>query len=346
MIVLLNYPTLVSSADDLKKILEAVRGGKSVVIIPGWSLESKRLTDLSNFLPVEFGLNSVEDSPVKIIPNDEVSPLTNFFSESYETSELPPVRVFSKFVRMRTSASVSARMDNSEPAICFQTASGVKSLVFTVHDLWRLSLQSPEYAEADSMISGFWYKAITWLSTTSREDLLQVSTNGGSVFSSGSRIPFTARLYDQSYRPVSGAELWLEVDGPAGVLKERLTEDGNGEYSYRSRFSAEGNYNYKISAVTGMDTLETAGRFTVEKYNPEFIDPVARPGLLRRIAEKTRGNFYLPADFGNFLNDFKPEPAKYNETKEIKFFPRYLILALVVLLLTCEWFIRKRTGLL
>ncbi|NQS97155.1 MAG: hypothetical protein HQ591_01755 [candidate division Zixibacteria bacterium] len=344
LIILLDYPTRGSDRNYLREISSAVESGLPLALIPGRSFEPRRLKEIEHLLPVQFGQRGKETA-VKLSPNPGISPLTDFFPQEIDWGDLPPVRTFQGLVRIRPSASVLANLDNGEPAAAFSKFGSVKTVAWSAHDLWRLSLQDPEHSQGDSLISGFWRRAVRWLSTREEEELFRIST-GKDIFTSGERIPFTAHIYDESYRPLPGAMVEIEIAGPEGNLSLDLNPTNVGEYTAAARFFQEGNYRYRGRAVSGEDTLATGGEFTVETFNPEFLDPAMRPNLLRNIADVSGGRFYLPAEFSAFFDDYTPPPVNYTQRKEVRIFPRWFSLIAVIALLTVEWVIRKRKGML
>lgn len=346
LIIMLNYPTAGSDRQFVNNVVSAVMGGKPAAIIPGCSFEGSLLKPLKNLLPADFGRRLKEDVPVKLEPESEVSPLTDFFPPGYDWNEAPPVRRFPGLVRMRETAVISARVDDGEPAVGYSIAGGTKTLTLTVHDLWRLSLQDPAHSAGDSLIAGFWQNAVRWLATREEEELFRLSTGGEKIFTSGARIPFTARVYDRSYRPLSGMDVSVEISGPEGQLSVNLKSSGMGEYTGDVRFFSEGAYTYAGRAASGGDTLFAKGEFTVEAFNPEFLDPAMRPDLLRNIAQAGGGKFYLPDEFDGFLKDYNPQMVEYIDKREIKIFPRWFSMIVLFALLTVEWTVRKRKGML
>ena len=342
--ILLDYPTRESDRNYLRELSSTVESGLPLAFIPGMSFEPRRLKEIEHLLPVEFGRRGKETA-VKLALNPGVSPLTDFFPQGFDWNDLPPVRIFQGLVGTRPGASVLVNLDNGGPAAAFSKFGGVKTVAWAAHDLWRLSLQDPEHSQGDSLISGFWHRAVRWLSTREEEELFRIST-GKDIFTSGERITFTVRLYDESYRPLSGAMVEIEIAGPEGNLSLDLNPTDAGEYSAAARFFQEGNYRCRGIAVSGGDTLYAQGEFTVEAFNPEFLNPAMRPNLLRNIADVSGGRFYLPAEFSAFFDDYAPPPVKYTQRKEVRIFPRWLSLIAVIALLTVEWIIRKRKGML
>ncbi len=344
LFIFLNYPTGSSGRDFLSRLIQSVRDGKPLALVPGNNFRGGLLRSLEHLLPAEFG-SAGEEIPIKLAPAAELSPLTAFFPDNIDWSGLPPIRTYRGQVNFRPSAAIVAETEEGAPAAGFNNIDGVKILGLAVHDLWRLSLQDPEHSHSDSLITGFWHNAVRWLSTREEEELFRVST-GERVFSSGSRVRFQARLYDKSYRPLEGASVKLEIMSPGGNLPLDLNPSGRGEYLGETSFIEAGAYRYLAFAAAGGDTIKAVGEFTVESFNQELVDPVMRSALLQSAAQSGGGSFYLPGEFERFFEEHSPEARTFVERKEVRIFPRWWSLAIVIFLLSLEWFIRKRKGML
>ena len=344
LLMMLNYPTAASDQKVLDDIVRAVQAKLPMVIIAGDLIEPRRLNPVKEFLPVTWGRGGKE-KPVCLFPQEMGISLTNFFPQGLDWGSLPLVRYRPGLLNLRGDATILASFDDKNPAMGYITSAGEKVLAVLAYEMWRLVLQDPEHSQGDSLVSNFWHSAIRWLSTREEEELFRINT-GKSVYPGGERIHFSARLFDRAYKPLSGAEINLIVNGPEGALTIPFVQTGEGEYSASARFYEEGEYRYQGMAFAGNDTLTCRGRLTVEAFNPELLDPAMRPDQMRGIAEKSGGNFYLPGDFDKFFEDYIPPPVKYSEKREIKIFPRMAALITIILLLSLEWFIRKRKGML
>ncbi len=92
-----------------------------------------------------------------------------------------------------------------------------------------------------------------------------------------------------------------------------------------------------------------SGRFTVGESEVEFLNTRMDARLLREIAQKTGGAFLTPNEIGDLhkfissLPDFKP--AVVERRKEYILWSRIEPLLIVIILLSIEWFLRKRYGL-
>jgi len=94
--------------------------------------------------------------------------------------------------------------------------------------------------------------------------------------------------------------------------------------------------------ILGKDEEE----FSVDSFNPEFLQTRADFGLLRNISSVTGGKFFTASTMDSLDHYLKFEPVQVELSKEIEFFQSPWILAFIILLLSADWFLRKRKGML
>ena len=110
----------------------------------------------------------------------------------------------------------------------------------------------------------------------------------------------------------------------------------------------EGIYDFTITVVG--ENLLRSGSFKILKNNPELLVQATDYKKLTRLSTKTGGESFYPKDFNAMIallsadNAFTPiQKSRQNIVSLIDF---EILLALMVLCLALEWFIRKYNGLI
>ncbi|HAA62909.1 MAG TPA: hypothetical protein DCE39_18440, partial [Planctomycetaceae bacterium] len=93
--------------------------------------------------------------------------------------------------------------------------------------------------------------------------------------------------------------------------------------------------------------LPARARFLVNVRDLELDDPAADPGLLEQIAQLSGGARFPPEKFGEAVEQLAAEPAATGVTQAsvIDLWDNWYVLGLFVGLVSLEWFVRKRRGL-
>ena len=109
-----------------------------------------------------------------------------------------------------------------------------------------------------------------------------------------------------------------------------------------------GNYKYEASVKIWEKQMKAKGNLVVSEIRLESINSMADHQLLRTLSSITKGQFYSENSFSEiaqvFLNNPPLKPTIYNYSSFDEAIHLKWILALLVLLLTIEWFIRKWGG--
>jgi hypothetical protein len=213
------------------------------------------------------------------------------------------------------------------------------------HGLWRLDLLSSGAGARPQTIRSFWQNAVRWLALEEPAGRVRVST-GRQVYRGGEEVAFAAQVFDELLRPQEQAVVQLYLDtGGASVLQ--LRDQAGGTYEGALTGLAAGEHRYTAKAYLGETLIGTdEGRFLVEEYSVESIDVAPNRALLEDMA-RTSGGLCRP------LGEWRQVTARLALTprlvEEARVFPMWgqsWILLVVVLLLSLEWVLRQRSGML
>ena len=109
-----------------------------------------------------------------------------------------------------------------------------------------------------------------------------------------------------------------------------------------------GNYEYTVS-VTG-ENLARSGSFSILNYNVEQQLLNADVTKLRRLASNTNGKTYFKeqqnALIQDLLEDQRYQPVQKSKEKVVSLIDWKILLAIIVMTLSIEWFMRKYNGLI
>jgi hypothetical protein len=113
----------------------------------------------------------------------------------------------------------------------------------------------------------------------------------------------------------------------------------------------EGDYAFEGRATDGRAELGAdSGRFAVGGVNIEFQDTRMNRAVLQEVATVTGGAFFTVARFDSAiaavrgLPSFVPTPVQDDRRFELWTLPS--LLGAIIILLSLEWYLRKRRGML
>ena len=240
------------------------------------------------------------------------------------------------------------RSDAEMPLMFF--AKGEKNTAFLLGEgFWRWRLEnysvSSNFAAFDEWVS----KTIQFLSAS--EDKRKFKAYPVKErFTANEEVLMQAELYNDSYEPIGDAEIAVEIGHSSGKKYSYVFSKKDGFYELNAGLLPEGEYSYTAKTTLGGKRLESKGLFVVEQIDVEHLNTTADHQLLYNISEMSGGKFVLPTELST-LEELIANNEKivtivhtdhtYEELIDLKW-----IFFLLIALLSTEWFLRKRNGLL
>jgi len=360
-VILIDYPRRTSAPDDLNKIKSVLANGKPLFLIFGKNLDFDKLWQLRDFLP--FSAKPVRGAErvqyLSVLPQGIHHPLFRLSEDDIESRErwleLPPVFSNINYAALNQTAIALAGVDfsrspnaprQSQPLIVAQTSGQRKSVAVLAYGLWRWDLLMTGVGKSSEAYHRFLQNAIRWLVSQEDSKLVRIAANK-EIFRSGEEVKFNAQVYYEDFHPVDGAEVAVQVRDANETYDLSLKGIGDGRYEGSLEVLQGGDYEFSGTAhVQGRVLGRDDGKFSVEEFNLEYQDTRMNEELLRRIAEESSGAFFTPSDFGE-LKERLRFPQKYMVIKsEWEIWNKLQLLIMCILLLSAEWLIRKRKGML
>jgi hypothetical protein len=268
--------------------------------------------------------------------------------ENWETlpplSSLLTVQPGPESVVLLTTAPSPQRKDTL-PVLVAGTAGKGKTLAMPVSGFWRWRLMMEGAGKSGAFFDTFVRGAVRWLTSEAEISPLTVVTDT-KTYLGGQEIFFEGRVFDAVYRPVSGAEVSLTLDGDSS-RRVILDETRSGVYTGSALSAVPGDHSWAATAyLDGNRHGEASGKYTVESFSLELLDSSPDPESLRALAERTGGLPTTAAGIDSVLQRLTPRSVAEREERERYLALHPLLPGLIILLLSVEWFIRKRRGMI
>jgi len=323
-----------------------------------WILGSSPLSAeadiIKTILPVTFSnTENLQDTPFYM-------ELTEIGSTHFITSEdisrerewniLPPLTSIMPVSKIAPDGSVLAKAiisskNNSLPAIITGKFGSGKTLVMPISGIWRWKLMMEGTGKGGDFFNNFVIGTINWLTSDTETSPLTV-TPDYTTYLSGQEINLEARLYNNVYVPVAGAEITLVIDNdPASKIIFQETKPAT--YTGQLNGLKAGKHGFNtVAFLDGKRFAECADTLTVQNFSLEMLDPLPNTNLMKTIAARTGGISVTSSGIDSILTHIKPEirTERYEDKHYLHLNP--LMPLLIVLLLTVEWSIRKYRGMI
>ncbi len=332
-----------------EKIVTAVDHGAGLLFI-GSAFKGAGAAVLASVLPLRIDSESAEGGSYHVSLTGQGS--THFITSAGgpgSWQKLPPLHSL-----MRTTArSGSQLLAEAEPEGKNVTAAPLIAtgkhgsgavVAIPASGIWRWKLMMTGTG-MNTFYDTFITAALRWIVSHDAASPLTVTT-AKTVFLSGEDVDFEARLYDSVYMPVSAATVTVTVDSLSS-RKVILDEASPALYSGAMKSPGAGGHTFHASAYSGDRLLaESRGTFTVTPSSLEFRDSRPDHAALAALAKKHGGLALSPSGVDSLYNalDFAVVEERSEDSKAPWLNPLYPLL--IIILLSLEWALRKRFGLL
>ncbi|MBN1910456.1 MAG: hypothetical protein JW818_12000, partial [Pirellulales bacterium] len=261
-------------------------------------------------------------------------------------AKLPPLKGANRFFGIKRGALTLAEDERERPLLVAQAYGAGRVMAFAADTTSRWWMEGFQPAH-----KRFWRQTVLWLA---RKDELQE----GSVWiklsqrrvEPGGRLEFTTGVRSATGDPITDARLEAEAVLPDGTTRPlRLSRH---EDAWRGSFAetkTAGDYALRITAQKGDEPLGTArARFLVFEQDLELDNAAADRRGLESLAAMTEGQSIAgPEQLRSLLEELLERTDELEEKTETKhtLWDTWPFLLLLVGLLSVEWFLRKRWGL-
>ena len=263
-------------------------------------------------------------------------------------AKLPLLEGANRFVGVKAGATVLAEANGKEgqPLLVCQDFGNGRVMAFAGDSTWRWTMQG-----FGSAHKRFWRQIVLWLA---RKDQLAEGDVwvrlDNTRFFPGNRVEFTAGAQSPQNEPIADAEIKAEIVKPGGkrtpVVMIRREEQMAG--SFRET-QAPGDYTIEVSATQQGKLLGTARtRFIVAQQDLELDNPSADLDGMKAVAKSSAdGEVIEPERLPKWLAELMKKTDYLDVKQETKttLWDQWPLFFAIVLLLTAEWYLRKRWGL-
>lgn len=233
------------------------------------------------------------------------------------------------------------------PLFMFYEADGNRYGVILGENIWRWRLfcydKMDNFDAFDEMIS----KTMQYLVTVNDKSRFRIKCDKSVDVDSD--VMFVGELYNDNYELVNDVEVSLVLKNDIGnEFNYTLNATTNDNYTLNVGKLAAGIYKYVATCNMGNNKYSVNGEFLVSSVNLESVNTVANHKLLSALATKHNGIMVYPDNIEQLIEKIKQQsdlkPVSYTTINYDYIADKWWMLALIILLLSTEWFLRKWSG--
>ncbi len=360
LIVSVGYPGPSSSPEESRRLSEAVSGG-----IPFLFVMDKR-TNLTNLdrefgplLPARPQVMSASFINGTFLQTPSASSHAVFDIDDRRDASLwrrlPPVSLNENRWVVNAGATVLATSEIrgiglDDPIFVVGRQGPIRSAALLAHGFWKWNILPEDLETEAARFNQLFANLVQWLFAAEDDRLVRVYPSQRQ-YAEGESVVLRGEVYDESLRPVADASLSLLLTSPEGqVFPYEMQARGNGRYSTDIGSLPAGTFSYSATATRddaeiGLDN----GSFSIGRRTLEFRRTQADFALLSQIAARSGGNALRSSETNQIRNrlDNLPNfvPVSEASISQSRLWQLYPFLLIVLVLLSIEWFFRKRFGM-
>lgn len=258
---------------------------------------------------------------------------------------LPPLLAHLVGPGPAAGATVLLQSEDGAPVVVAGAVGGGRVVAALGAGFWRLDLLASGAGDGPTRMRTLWRDTVRWLCLATPSGRVRVSSDNP-VYRAGQAATLSVEVYDELSKPLDGARVEATLE-PSG---RTTAAEAVGAGRYRTTWPglAPGEYSCRVEAYLGNTSIgRDEGRFVIEPHTVEADDQRVDPTLLAAIAQAS-GGAYRPLDRWSELREqLRPPPRLVRGEQHVGVeIQQPAWLAAIVALLTIEWLLRKRNGML
>ncbi|WP_158796977.1 hypothetical protein [Pedobacter sp. L105] len=269
--------------------------------------------------------------------------------ENFDPLQAPAVQVkvsgdFQTILNQRIG-----KMKTTLPQLFFANDNGIKTGYLLGEGLWKWRLSEARDGNGTTVFNELISKIVQYLSVKDdkRKFIVHPFKN---PFDENERIQFNATLYNDSYVPVNTPDVNIQLIDEHHKVYNFTFSRFESAYQLDAGILPAGNYSYLASTALGIRKYTAKGSLFINPLVAEFQQTIANHHLLYQLSSQTNGKVYPPAQLSTIKAELlKSEHLKtlsYEDRKYAELISAKWLFGLILILLSTEWFLRKRNGAL
>lgn len=339
------------------------RGG-AVLLLMGEeydrSAAGNRLETLSPLTVAPAGRSPVRYGKFHIMPNPQMTfhPVIKLADTREDIdaawSNQPPFSISLPIDSVRSGSVTLGYLASDigraqEAAAAYRRFGAGKFLAFSVAPFWNWAFLPIGVGGDITLYSDFFAATIRWLTISDESDRFSFKPIKD-VFQSGEDVVFNGFIRDEGFRPIEGAGGDLVVasaDGDTSTVSVIPDPSREGGYRADAGVLPPGSYSYRVQLSADSVKLgRLKGEFAVDDIDREMAFSSVDWSSLARTARNSGGVFASYSNLSPLIDAVNLDRVRVERIHEYRLWDNVLLLVIILVTLSAEWFIRKRRQLL
>ncbi|WDF79507.1 hypothetical protein PQ469_05735 [Mucilaginibacter sp. KACC 22773] len=301
---------------------------------------------------VKISAGRSETQEVYALPEAGFAAFTLSDSSRKKISNLPPL--LAPFGSYGTAAGTSillkqkiGAIGTSYPLLAFGDEGGHRTAVLTGEGIWRWQLSEFQNFGNRNATDELLSQTVQYLTANTNRQRFRVYP-ARNVFDEGENVILNAELYNDALELINTPDVKIDLKSSSGKNYSFLFSRSGPSYQLDAGALPVGEYSYTASTQNGKSQFKASGQITVKALNLETRQSAANHQLLKTLAQQSGGKMLYPSQISQLADLIRKndniktvvyEDKRYSDVIDVKW-----LFVLILLLLSGEWFSRKREG--
>lgn len=355
VLFLIDFPRETTSKELIDKTFNAIKNYKPFFILVTPTTSILLLKQIENLLPFSFNIISSENISVQpeLVQENFNSIFSTITTQKNLWNSLPPLTKNNTSIILKPESvalikSIHKNIPTDSPLLVARSIGRQRSMALLAGDVWKWQLSLAE--NNPILFKSFYNDIIRWLNISDPKKQIIVRTSK-KIYDIGENVEFVAELYDQTFNPISDADISLKIFNSSTSFEIKLNKIKDGLFTGNWENSFEGDFSFEATAQFDGTTIKSdVGRFSITTGSIEKYDTRMNIDLLKRLAQLSGGKYYSINEYKDLfteLNKIHINRTKISQSiKQYELWNNSGMIIILICLFAFEWFIRKRVGML
>jgi hypothetical protein len=301
---------------------------------------------------VHISAGRAETQEVMPLPTNDFTAFTLSDSARKKIAAFPPL--IAPFGSYGTAAGTSILLKQkigavatTYPLLAFGDEAGRRIAVLTGEGIWRWQLSEFQNYGTRNATDELLSQTVQYLTANANRQRFRVYP-ARNVFDEGENVILNAELYNDALELINTPDVKVELKSAAGKNYSFLFTRAGQTYQLDAGILPISEYTYSASTQNGKQEFKASGQFTIKPLNLETRQSAANHALLKALAKQSGGQMIKPSQINKLADLIRKneniktvvyEDKHYSDLIDLKW-----LFGLILLLLSTEWFLRKREG--
>lgn len=234
------------------------------------------------------------------------------------------------------------------PLLSFGDENGRREAVMTAEGIWRWQLSEYQTYGSHHAVEELFTQCVQYLTANAGQQRFRVYP-AKTVFDEGENILLNAELYNDALELVNTPDVRIDIKNETNKSYSFLFSRNGQSYQLDAGTLPAGEYSYTAGVRLGEKSMAAHGQFTIKALNQEARQSTANHQLLYAMAKQSGGEMLQPSQINRLadlirknetIKTIEYEDKHYTDLIDLKW-----VFALILILISTEWFMRKREGI-